>query len=273
MKEVERVFRLIVTNLSNQNADRLRAPIEVAEIYQSLIPYRHFRQVLGFDTNEDYEMALLRFFAGEGGFATMDPTEAQEALLEEARSVNPHPGAFREYAAAKVYLNVRAVENLATPNDAYAPPRQAGKGETAPEGHVGTPQQAPSASPSAAHAPQRPFVARPPTPSDGLGGPPAQGATTQPMRMRPTIGAATFEQATTAGSGPPVPEPPSARGSGATSATCRACSGVLPADRKVSFCPYCGANVKPARCPACGAELETDWRFCITCGRPRSPGG
>lgn len=270
MKEVERIFRLIVTNLSNQNPDRLRAPIEVAEIYQSLIPYRHFRQVLGFDTNEDYEMALLRFFAGEGGYASMDPTEAQEALLEEARSVNPHPGAFREYAAAKVYLNTRAVESLTTPDDAYAPPGRTAEQTAHQEG--ASPER--SEAPTASHAPplQRPFVARPTPPSDR---PPAptRGGTTQPRHMRPTIGAATFDQATTAGAVPPVPEPPSARGHTGTSTTCRACSTVLPTDRKVLFCPYCGANVKPARCPACGAELETDWRFCITCGRPRSPGG
>lgn len=267
MKEVERIFRLIVTNLSSQNPDRLRAPIEVAEIYQSLIPYRHFRQVLGFDTNEDYEMGLLRFFAGEGGYASMDPTEAQEALLEEARSVNPHPGAFREYAAAKVYLNTRAVENLSTTHDAYAPPGP---------GAAGGPRSPLSAAPEARSV-QRPAGPPRPAPSDGSSPQPSPGGgggSTQPMRMRPTIGAATFEQATTAGGIPPVPEnPPAARPSGGGSATCRACSAVLPGDRKVTFCPYCGANVKPTRCPACGSELESDWRFCITCGRPRSPGG
>lgn len=268
MKEVERIFRLIVTNLSSQNPDRLRAPIEVAEIYQSLIPYRHFRQVLGFDTNEDYEMALLRFFAGEGGYASMDPSEAQEALLEEARSVNPHPGAFREYAAAKVYLNTRAVENLSASHDAYAPPGRSGGSGTAPAARAvpetGSAQRQTTPSPRVSPA----SAGEPPPSAAGAGG------TTQPMRMRPTIGATTFEQVTTGGAAPPNPAKPLPSGvSAAGSASCRACSAALPADRKVAFCPYCGANVKPTRCPACGSELESDWRFCITCGRPRSPGG
>ncbi len=122
--EVETFFRHLVDVLSKSGADRLRSPIQVSELYQTIVPYRRHRAALGFDTNEDYEMAILRFLAGEGGFASLDPPEAQEALMEEARSINPTPGAFREFAAAKVYLNSGAVRTITDANEAYAPPQE-----------------------------------------------------------------------------------------------------------------------------------------------------
>jgi predicted RNA-binding Zn-ribbon protein involved in translation (DUF1610 family) len=49
--------------------------------------------------------------------------------------------------------------------------------------------------------------------------------------------------------------------------TCPHCARPLPAERGVTFCPYCGENLTVRRCPACSTELEVGWRFCITCGR------
>jgi hypothetical protein len=122
MQQVERVFRQLVTVLSDIDPARLRAPMEISEIYQNLVPYRRYRTILGFETSEDYEMTLLRFFAGEGGFASVDPPEIQDSLIEEAGSINPNPAAFREYAAAQVYLNTAAVKTALQGPEAYAPP-------------------------------------------------------------------------------------------------------------------------------------------------------
>ena len=110
--EVERLFRHLVDVLSESDPERLKRPIQISEIYQSILPYRHHRSALGFDTSEDYEMAVLRFLSGDGGFASPDPPEVQDALAEEARSVNPNPGAFRAYAAARIYLNAGAVRSV-----------------------------------------------------------------------------------------------------------------------------------------------------------------
>jgi hypothetical protein len=123
--EVERFFRHLVDVLSRSDPDRLKRPIQISEIYQSILPYRHHRAALGFDTNEDYEMAVLRFLAGEGGFASLDPPEVQDVLSEEARAVNPNPSAFREYAAVRVYLNSGAVRTVTEAQEAaYAPPTE-----------------------------------------------------------------------------------------------------------------------------------------------------
>jgi rRNA maturation endonuclease Nob1 len=59
-----------------------------------------------------------------------------------------------------------------------------------------------------------------------------------------------------------VPHPPHVHGAG-----CRYCGGELPDGREALFCPHCGQNLSIKQCPACSTELETEWQFCITCGR------
>lgn len=49
--------------------------------------------------------------------------------------------------------------------------------------------------------------------------------------------------------------------------TCRFCSGRLPDGRTITFCPRCGVDQTKRQCPACSTELDTTWRFCVTCGR------
>jgi hypothetical protein len=49
--------------------------------------------------------------------------------------------------------------------------------------------------------------------------------------------------------------------------TCRFCSGRLPNQRRVTFCPHCGLDLTKRQCAACSTELEVHWRFCVTCGR------
>jgi Double zinc ribbon len=48
---------------------------------------------------------------------------------------------------------------------------------------------------------------------------------------------------------------------------CRYCGSVLPDNRRMTFCPYCGTDLTKRHCPACSTELDVHWRFCVTCGR------
>jgi len=51
-------------------------------------------------------------------------------------------------------------------------------------------------------------------------------------------------------------------------AQCPYCGGVLPADRKVNFCPHCGQPPSgELKCPACGSEVDVGWGYCVSCGR------
>ena len=122
MNDVERVFRRLVDVLSAREPGLLQEPLEVADLYQNIIPYRAHRAALRFDTNQDYEMALLRLLSGEQGLIEVEPPAVAEALAAEARSINPHPGAFRNFSEARVRLSLRAVREILDARNAFAPP-------------------------------------------------------------------------------------------------------------------------------------------------------
>ena len=160
MNDVERVFRHLVDVLSAREPGLLQEPLEVADLYQNIIPYRAHRAALRFDTNQDYEMALLRLLAGEHGLAEMEPGEAREQLAQEIRSANPNPGKFREHGGARVRLNFSAVREALAAHEAYAPPAVAPQRERwqDPRKQLAGPAARPSAQrsplPAASHCPQ-----------------------------------------------------------------------------------------------------------------------
>ena len=228
--EVERFFRHLVDVLSQSDPDRLKHPIQISEIYQSILPYRHHRSALGFDTNEDYEMAVLRFLSGDGGFASLDPPEVQDALAEEARSINPNPGAFREYAAARIFLNTGAVRTVTeAQEEAYAPPLDADDDQVA--------------QPEPSHEERSPFAPHP----DVLDLPTAKMPA---VEDEPDITTPVVEDVPFAGK------------------ACAYCGDQLPSGRVVKFCPFCGRDLRMIECPSCGSALEAGWRYCLTCGDP-----
>ncbi len=145
MDDVERLFRHLVHLLAADDAERLRTPFEVSELYQSIVPYRSHKRELRFDAIEDYDMAVLRLLAGERGYASVEPIEVREALALEAEAVNPNPGAFRDFAAATVVLNPGAVRSVLEGQAAYAPP-------AAPAGPAAPPAAAAPPAPPAAGA-------------------------------------------------------------------------------------------------------------------------
>jgi hypothetical protein len=228
--EVERLFRQLVDVLNTSDPDRLRSPIQISEIYQNIIPYRHYRAALGFDTNEDYEVALMRMLTGEGGFASLDPPEVQDALAEEARAVNPNGAAVREYAAAHVYLNSGAVRTVTEAHEAYAPPPDPDV-QIYSYGDEG--DRFKRASDVVEHR-------EPPPPRLDLVG-----------------------EDTTAGDA--VAPPPNAAPTTGESA-CGACGATLPSTRTANYCPFCGRDLQALACTSCDSELDPRWRFCLTCG-------
>jgi hypothetical protein len=232
MDELDRMFRRLVQNIRNGYPEYLSRPFEVAEVYQSLIPYRHNRRELEIDTNQDYEVALCRLLAGERGYLSGDES-MQESIRRELGSPNPNTAIFREFAASRVTLTQdarRRFEQSSGPSEAMASVAAAvgagGRGEDLPP---------------------RPAPSRPPTPP-----PPAfisSGVTTPPHDF------AAMAATTRSGS------------QGVIGGPCRYCGGALPDDRRAVFCPHCGQNLTIRRCPACNTELDNSWKFCIACGR------
>lgn len=95
----------LVEEILARRPEYIRAPFTVAEIYQNLVPYRTHRDRIGVEMNGDYEDALLRLLAGEGGYLVLESAPALRALREELASHNPNTGLYREFAAVDVRLN------------------------------------------------------------------------------------------------------------------------------------------------------------------------
>jgi len=239
--DVERLFRRLVANLAALDPSRLSRPFPVADIARSLVPYRTHRLALRFETSEDYEMAVLRLLAGEGGYAVVQPDDAAQALAREVASANPDTALFHQYGTATVHLDPEHVAR-AMGRPAAPPPAAPREGPAPPDEE---------AAPSDEPAP----------PDDGSvvsifartaeGEPRDSGEAQLPFTLEeePPPGARPATRTRASGSG------------------CAYCGGELPVGRVVLFCPHCGQNVGVVHCPTCGSELDVGWQFCITCGQ------
>jgi hypothetical protein len=87
--DLERLFRQLVRNLAGTDPARLHQPLALADVYQSIVPYRSNRRSLQLESSEDYELVLLRLAAGEGSFVRTEPEEARKKLAAEVASTNP----------------------------------------------------------------------------------------------------------------------------------------------------------------------------------------
>jgi hypothetical protein len=233
MDDIERLIDVLVKVLKQTDPKRVRTPFQVSELYQSIIPYRQYKTQLEFDTNQDYEMAVLRLLAGEGDYVSVEPPEVQQQLAEEVQAVNPNPGLVREFAAARVLLQPKATQSVARTTEAYAPRQARAEAPQTPQGYPPPPPPAPPAK-----------TARP-----------IFEAVEEPKPER------------TAPSGDQA-----AKQTASVSVGCPACSEALPQGRTITFCPFCGERVGVTQCNGCGDAIEPDWHFCVTCGTSAGKG-
>ncbi len=256
MSSVERLFHHLVQVLAAEDPERLTGPIQVSELYQSILPYRTYKKVLQFDTNQDYEMAILQLLAGEGGYASVEPIEVRNALIKEVKSINPNPGTFRDYAAARVLFDQDAVRSTVEGAIAYAPPAPAESHDRAHDPYAPPTDPSPTAEPpgddESADALQN-AVDQHRTGTDAV----HHSQPPQAPRFVAADSAAPFAPATSLEEDADV---------------CPFCDQTLPTGRKVIFCPFCGGRVVPRKCDQCGDELENEWRFCPACGTTASDG-
>lgn len=102
--------KVLVEEIRAKRPDYLTGPFTVAEIYQDLVPYPTHRDRIGVDMNGDYEDALIRLLAGEGGYLVLESEHALRELRSELQSKNPNTGVYREYAAVDVRLDPALVD-------------------------------------------------------------------------------------------------------------------------------------------------------------------
>jgi predicted RNA-binding Zn-ribbon protein involved in translation (DUF1610 family) len=121
--DLERFFAQLVRNLAAINPARLRQPLTLAEIRESIIPYRANRRALQLESSEDYELIVMRLCAGEGGFAITEPEEAHAEFVNELEGPNPDLTIVERHRKAVLALEPRSVAKALNPKPelAYAP--------------------------------------------------------------------------------------------------------------------------------------------------------
>jgi predicted RNA-binding Zn-ribbon protein involved in translation (DUF1610 family) len=243
MDSLDRLFRHLVRSIRASYPQYLNQPFEVAELYQTIMPYRHHRRELGLDTNQDYEIKLLELLSGARGYLVVDD-RMRDTLTRALAAPNPDPGAFREFATAQVSLSPDAVRQLESSDE---------------------PAAATARTSGAAAQTQRTSSAR------------TSASATATTNAAPSVASVTPSVTPARASSPGVASPAARKSSGGTAVvtdeSCRYCGGTLPQGRVVIFCPHCGQNLTIVHCLACGTELELGWKYCTSCGRPTAQAG
>jgi len=103
--DLDRLFRRLVINIRAEYPQYLTSPFPVAEIYQSVVPWRTNRNELGIELHEDYELALTQLLAAERGYISGDA--AMRQALAGKSKIN-----YRNYAASVVEISPDAVAHL-----------------------------------------------------------------------------------------------------------------------------------------------------------------
>jgi len=136
MDDLDRLFQRLVHNIRNGHAEYLSVPFTVQELYDTLVPYRHYRRDLGIETNQDYEAAVTRLLSGEKGYVRADKA-MQDRLKQEMTSAHADVGAFRDYAETRISLAPDALQKLGV-----SVPTQNPGGYAVGNGNGGAPAQA-----------------------------------------------------------------------------------------------------------------------------------
>jgi len=245
---LERFHRALIEEIQTQRPEYLTGPFTVAEIYQNLVPYGSHRDRIGVEMNGDYEDALIRLLAGEGGYLLLESDPALRDLRAELETSNPNTGLYREFAAVDVRLNQAYLDLSAAAIDDLPDLVE----ELEAEDPVSMTELAPAVTAA---------------PSD-LGIVPAGvdifDAQRDPAPVAPQASIDEGTKMVDFELDEPTPTPVADAGA------CVWCRASLPERENLNFCPFCGTDLKLVPCAACGEELEPDWRFCVACGTEAS---
>lgn len=307
---VKRLHRSLVQALRARGADSLDRPVTVAEIYQDLVPYRSVRETLDVEMNADYEHALLRLLAGEGGLARLEPESARDELRKELDSPNPYVGAYRNFAACDVFITAPAADDEigagihvgvqrapspaiptspaagvskavdVSPSVGASPSAGTSPASMSPAGAPPVSAASPVSSARADAAPPPDTVSRPATASRAAT-PPAPSPAPSGGSATPSTGGPSGPAARSpAGPSVRIPSGPAARSAGgqATRAPSRAPAGSPGAaarkPERGGACAFCAGELPSSRaalfCPHCGADQRQ--RPCPECSEPLDRG-
>jgi hypothetical protein len=112
METLNRVFEVLVRTIRSKRPDLLRTPFTVGELYQQILPFRHYRRELELETIAEYELALMHLLSGAGGLLDVDE-KLRDQLGREVTLPNADPSRVRDFADASVSLNPQAEARVA----------------------------------------------------------------------------------------------------------------------------------------------------------------
>jgi hypothetical protein len=104
MDPIDRMFNVLVRTLRAKQPALLKSPFTVSELYQHILPYRHFRRDLEMETNQEYELVLMQLLSGARGYLDVDE-RLRDGLTKELNGMSPEPARVRDYADAHVSVN------------------------------------------------------------------------------------------------------------------------------------------------------------------------
>jgi double zinc ribbon protein len=108
---LDRMFQVLVRNLRANHPTQLNTAFTVADLYQQILPYRHFRRELGLETNQEYELILMELLTGARGYLDVDE-RMRDQLGKELHATSPEPSRVREFAEAQVSVNSTALKSV-----------------------------------------------------------------------------------------------------------------------------------------------------------------
>jgi hypothetical protein len=121
MDAIDQMFRVLVRTLRTKQPALLTAPFTVAELYQQILPYRHYRRELALETNQEYEITLMELLSGARGYLDVDE-QLRDELGKELKSPSPEPSRVREFADAHVAISSAALATVFESTSGVASP-------------------------------------------------------------------------------------------------------------------------------------------------------
>ncbi len=229
MTDLIRFAKRLVEVLEARDPVGVHRPLRVADLRETVFPYRSQRSPLGLTSSEDYELLVLRLVSEEDELVRTFPAESAEQARAEVRHPNPNLDLVEKLSDTTIQIGATALARILAVAELPAVPKLEFLAEFEP-------------------APPPP----PPPP------PPAPEPVFEPLAETIDIAVEPV---------PALAHSPAPASAGAESPpTCRTCHAALPARRAIAFCPFCGGRQQPSRCSRCETELEPGWRHCIECG-------
>lgn len=284
MSDLAAFHRLLVAVLARTAPERFQTGCTIAEIRDTLLPYRLHRRALGVDSVEDYDALLLQLAAGDDALAECEDAAVAKLLKVERAGSNPDLLMLRTHGSARLLLDPsqaeaalaahrarRAAATDGSADDAASLATDGDDGDALPLDLVRRSLADAAAARMAAAAGGGASSGGAAAPGSAARAPALSGPTAHAAGAPATPGAApvplmpAMMPSPVAGMPPLAPVAMPAAAAPTPPPMCACCGLALPVGRVVRFCPGCGANQRPA-CPECGEETELNWRHCIACG-------